>query len=98
MSIRKKAGSRFSAFGGELTGKILYLRPNRTIVQTWRSSSFKKGDRDSILSLNFYKAAGGAQVHLEHVQVPNHDYAGVNKGWKTFYWKPWAAYLKKKKR
>jgi activator of HSP90 ATPase len=94
VTIRNQVGAPFKAFGGMLTGKILYLAPGRTIVQRWRSSEFHKGDPDSILILNFSKVRGGARIDLAHIHVPDHDYAGIKQGWPDYYWKPWAAYLK----
>lgn len=55
-------------------------------------------DPDSILILRFDKARGGARISLVHVNVPDHDFKGVTRGWPNFYWKPWRAYLKRKTR
>jgi len=97
--ISQKVGGKWSAFGGMLVGKNLVLIPNRMIVQTWRSSEWKKKDPDSILVVSFEKSvAGGAQVQLVHVGVPEYDHAGVTHGWPKFYWEPWKAYLAAKKR
>src|SRR5262249_39442598 len=96
--VQKKVGSRFSAFGGMLSGRILYLIPGRQIVQAWRSAKFHKGDPDSTLILNFVKTRSGAEVRLAHIHVPDHDYADINKGWPRYYWKPWAAYLKRQRK
>jgi activator of HSP90 ATPase len=96
--ISNKTGAPFRAFGGMLTGKILFLAPGRTIVQTWRSKKFHKGDRDSILILNFSKVRKGTRIDLAHIHVPDHDYADIKKGWPRYYWKPWAAYLKRKQK
>lgn len=38
------------------------------------------------------------RIELVHVNVPSHDYHGVNKGWKNYYWKPWRKYLARKLR
>jgi uncharacterized protein YndB with AHSA1/START domain len=57
--INGKAGGRFTAFGGQLEGKILFLARGKQIVQVWRASHWKKDDW-SILVLNFSKVAGGA--------------------------------------
>ena len=82
-----------------LLGKNLVLIPNRMIVQTWRSSEWKKADPDSILVVSFEKSAsGGAQVDLEHVGVPEYDRTGVTQGWVKYYWEPWKAYLAARKR
>lgn len=96
--ISPKVGGKWSAFGGMILGKNLVLIPNRMVVQTWRSSAWKKSDPDSILVVSFEKAPGGAQIALDHAGVPSYDYDGVTKGWVKYYWEPWKAYLGKGKR
>jgi len=92
--VSRKVGGKWSAFGGMILGRNLALIPNRMIVQSWRSSEWKKADPDSVLIVSFEKSAdGGAQVHLVHAGVPEHDHAGVTQGWVKFYWDPWKAYL-----
>jgi activator of HSP90 ATPase len=92
--ISSKLGGKWSAFGGMILGKNLVLIPNRMVVQTWRSSEWKKADPDSILIVNFEKyGGGGAQVDLVHVGVPPYDHDGVTQGWVKYYWEPWKAYL-----
>ena len=95
--ISRTAGGRFTAFGGQLQGRTLLTVPKRLIVQAWRSSQWKAGDPDSILILQFSKAARGSTIDLVHVNVPAHDHKGVTQGWRTYYWKPWRSYLAKKK-
>lgn len=96
--ISSKVGGKWSAFGGMILGKNLVLIPNKMIVQTWRSSAWKKADPDSILVVTFEKAAGGgAQVDLVHVGVPPYDHKGVTEGWVKYYWEPWKAYLARKR-
>jgi activator of HSP90 ATPase len=94
--ISKKAGGNWTAFGKMLLGKNLVIIPNKMIVQTWRSSEWKKSDPDSILVVTFEKAEGGAKVDLVHVGVPEYDHEGVTKGWVKYYWEPWKAYLHSK--
>ena len=96
--ISRKLGGKWSAFGGMILGKTLALVPNRMIVQTWRSSAWKKTDADSILVVRLEKALGGARVHLAHVGVPPYDHKGVTRGWKKYYWEPWREYFKGRKR
>jgi len=38
--VGPRPGSRFSAFGGALSGRMLYTVPRRLIVQAWRSTAF----------------------------------------------------------
>ena len=96
--ISAKPGSTFNAFGGALTGRMLHTVPGRLIVQAWRSTAFHKRDHDSTLILRFLPAGRSrgktrGRIDLVHVNVPSHDYHGVNKGWKNYYWKPWRKLL-----
>jgi activator of HSP90 ATPase len=96
--ISPKVGGKWSAFGGMILGKNLDLVPNRMIVQSWRSSAWKKSDPDSVLIVRFEKSPGGATAYLAHVGVPQHDHEGVTQGWKKYYWEQWEKYLAVRKR
>ncbi len=94
VSIDPRVGGKFSAFT-MLTGKFVYLKKNKTIVQTWRSKLFKKRDPDSILILHFHKVKGGTRIELIHTGLPDYEYGPVMKGWPKYYWNPWRKYLLK---
>jgi len=94
VTIGARAGARFEAFGGALSGRILQVVPGRLIVQSWRSTQFGKRDLDSTLVLSFWKERRGGRIELTHVNVADSDFAGVSEGWGKFYWTPWRAYLK----
>ena len=97
--VSRKVGGKWSAFSGMILGKNLVLIPNRMIVQSWRSAEWKKTDPDSVLVVSFERsAAGGGQVHLVHVGVPEYDHQGVTQGWVKFYWEPWKTYLASRER
>ena len=55
--VSRKVGGKWSAFSGMILGKNLVLIPNRMIVQSWRSSEWKKADPDSVLVVSFEKSA-----------------------------------------
>jgi activator of HSP90 ATPase len=93
--VSAKKGAAFSAFGGALTGRILQLVPKRLIVQSWRASHWNRDDLDSILILSFHAEGRGGRIELVHVNVPEHDLAGVSEGWHIYYWIPWRSYLRK---
>lgn len=92
--ISRKVGGKFTAFAGQLAGKNLFLLPGKQIVQLWRATHWKKEDW-SILVLTFSRVAGGAQIDLVHIGVPNYDHKGVRKGWPKYYWRPWKKFLAK---
>ena len=92
--VAPRAGAKFSAFGGTLLGKILQVVPKRLIVQSWRANNWKASDMDSTLILTLLP--GGRRstlVDILHVNVPEHDFAGVSQGWERYYWAPWREYL-----
>ena len=91
--VGRRVGSKFSAFDGVITGTLLGIVPTRMIVQSWRTSHWKKTDLDSILVLTFSKTKRGGRIDLVHANVPEHDHDGVSQGWEKYYWKPWRAYL-----
>jgi activator of HSP90 ATPase len=94
--VSGKVGGKFTAFGGAIAGRNLVLVPNRMIVQAWRATHWPRTDPDSILILRFSNAPGGGRIDLVHVNVPEHDHLGVTKGWASYYWEPWKAYLRKR--
>ena len=97
VTIGSKPGSTFRAFGGALSGKVLFTRPGRMIVQTWRSTNFGKRDLDSTLILTFWPRGRSGRIQLVHANVADRDVRGVTEGWRKYYWKPWRAYLTKRR-
>ena len=93
VTISARPGTRFSAFNGMLCGRTLQTIPGRLIVQAWRSIGWKKDDLDSTLILRFTPQGRNGRIDLVHANVPDHDYRGVNNGWKKYYWRPWRKYL-----
>src|SRR5207245_11124157 len=90
-----RPGARVKAVNGALPGRMLYTVSGRLIGQAWRSTAFKKGDIDSTLILRFTPKGKRGRIDLTHVNVPAHDYRGVNSGWKKYYWRPWRKLLTK---
>lgn len=97
VSIQKKEGTKYTAHGSYITGKNLQLVKDKMIVQSWRSSDFKKADLDSILILLFEEKSKDAILTMVHANLPDHQYQQIKDGWNEFYWKPWKIYLAGKK-
>src|SRR5260370_41257454 len=64
VKIAAKAGAKFEAFGGALTGTVLRGVPNRLIVQSWRSTQFGRRDLDSTLVLPLSPGEGGGRIDV----------------------------------
>ena len=95
VTIAPQAGADFRAFDNALSGRILHILPKRLIVQSWRASHWSQEDLDSTLVLSFWPDEGSGRIELVHVNVADHDFAGVSQGWEQYYWTPWRKYLEK---
>ena len=93
VEISARSGTPFRAFNDVITGTTLQVVPKRLIVQAWRSPHWGPTDLDSTLILTFLPDKEGGRIELTHVNVVDDDFAGVSRGWETYYWTPWRAYL-----
>ncbi len=98
VTIGRTPGAEFRAFEGALSGTMLAVFSPTLIVQSWRSTEFKASDRDSTLILSFKPETDFGQINLVHLDVPDHDYDEVNRGWQQYYWTPWQEYLARRAR
>jgi activator of HSP90 ATPase len=96
VKVGSRPGALFSAFDGSITGQTLAVIAPRLIVQSWRSTNFLDDDPDSTLILTFSPDGKNGRIDLIHIDVPEQDYEGVDKGWKTYYWTPWKRWLTQK--
>jgi len=95
--VSSEPGSVFSAYGGDLRGKMLHVVRNKIIVQTWRGSDWDKKEMDSILTLVFNERDKGTELEMVHTNVPERFAADIREGWNEYYWKPWKIHIKKAK-
>ena len=47
---------------------------------------------------HFWPRGKTGRIRLVHVNVADRDARGVTEGWRTHYWKPWRAYLRKQRK
>ena len=63
-----------------LRGQTLMIVPDHLIVQSWRASSWKKNDPDSVLILQFDRVKNGGRITLLQANVPQHAYRNIKEG------------------
>lgn len=90
-------GGEVSAFDGYITGRNLELVPGERIVQSWRTTQFEEDHEDSILTVTFEDANGGALLTLVHANVPDEQTSYEQGGWEEYYFEPMKAYFSKLK-
>ena|SRR5688572_794062 len=91
--ITNGVGTRFSAYGGYITGITVDLVPGKRIVQAWRGKNWPKGAY-SIVCIEL-EAAGRKRTRLNFSQygVPDKFHARISQGWKENYWTPLKQWL-----
>lgn len=93
--ISRKVGGAFTCYGTYLAGFNVDLVPGKRIVQARRSSGWPKGTF-SIATFAMSRSRGGkTKLAFTQVGVPASSRMHINKGWRTYYWKPLKAYLEK---
>jgi len=91
--ISDKEGKSFSAGDGYITGKNLLLVKGHLIVQSWKASDWDKGALDSVFVIRLEPKGKDTVLHATHANVPDEHAAGIDDGWRTYYWEPWKKYL-----
>jgi uncharacterized protein YndB with AHSA1/START domain len=90
-----KVGAAFTAWDGYISGRNIELVRGKRIVQSWRTSRFTDAEPDSIITVTLALAKGGADLLLEHADVPDGDaHKGYeNGGWEEHYFTPMKEYF-----
>lgn len=92
-----KAGARFTAWDGYISGKHLELDRGKRIVQEWITTEWPDGAPPSRVEWTFTAKDGGAEATLVHSAVPASQVEAYRKGWVDYYWTPLKQYLLKPK-
>lgn len=93
--VSGRAGGRFTAWDGYISGRTLELEPDQRIVQAWRTTEFLDDAPDSHLEVSLEKVKSGTKVSLTHTGLPSGTAAAYKQGWRDFYFTPMKAYLGK---
>ncbi|MCI4363032.1 MAG: SRPBCC domain-containing protein [Thermoplasmata archaeon] len=91
-SMARRSGAPFSHYDGSLTGFVVELVPDRRIVLAWRANSWPAGEF-SIARFALTKLRGGTRLVFDQYGIPSSDFAGIQSGWRDFYWTPLRAYF-----
>lgn len=75
-------GSEFSLWDGDITGKNLEFIKDKKIVQEWY---FGDKPEQSIVTITIQPDKGNSVVTVEHVNIPDEDFADIAEGWREYY-------------
>ena len=92
--IGKTVGDQFSAFNGYATGENLELKPNKLIVQSWRSSDWPKGHYSTVY-FELKPEKNDTLLKFHQTGVPGEYVEDISNGWMEYYWNPIKEMFKK---
>lgn len=92
--VSDKIGEEFTAWSGYIEGRNLELEPYKKILQSWRTSQFKKDEEDSQIEIRLNQLKDQTELTLRHTNVPKSGEHYI-KGWESNYFQPMKIYFKK---
>ncbi len=97
--ISDKKGARFTVWDGYITGRNVTLVPGKRIVQSWRTTQFRKADPDSQIEVLLRRMpSGSTRLTLRHTHVPDGHTSYRDGGWQENYFKPMKEFFAAKKK
>lgn len=85
--ISRRAGGRFWAWNGHITGFNLVVKPGEKIVQAWRATGWWP-DHYSVAAFLLKRVRHGTRLEFTQIGIPPHRYSGHYRGWIEAYWTP----------
>jgi len=94
-----KVGDKYMATDDYIWGTNLELVPGKKIVQSWRSTDFVDGEKDSVITVTLEPVAGGTMLTLQHSDIPDTQAdGGYEQGWFDYYFEPMKSYSPRPRR
>ncbi|KAF9429793.1 hypothetical protein BGZ94_009487 [Podila epigama] len=84
-TIEPKVGSKFSLFGGTVSGEIKELVEDKKIVQTWRLNSWPAG-HFSTVTMDISQNTNSTVVKVKQDGVPIGEQDITRQNWSNYYW------------
>jgi len=90
--LEAEAGGALKCFGGQITGRMIELVPNRRIVQAWHVAMWPEGIY-SIVKFELEERGSETRLILDHAGFAKEDRDHLDAGWPRMYWEPLKKYL-----
>ena len=81
-TMNAEAGTEFSLWEGDITGKNLEIITNKKIVQEWY---FGDQPEKSIVTIKIFENKKGTQLEVIHENIPDEDFENIVEGWNEYY-------------
>ena len=75
-------GTKFSLWGGSITGINQEFEENKRIVQKW---FFGEDEAESIVTMKLHPHKKGTSLELIHTNIPEEAFGNISDGWDEDY-------------
>lgn len=86
VKLSREIGSTFEFFGGNVSGEILELVPDKKIVQTWRLSSWPAGHFSKV-TLELEQGTDCVVLKMHQTGIPVGEEELTRTNWSGYYWR-----------
>ncbi|KAI7827121.1 activator of Hsp90 ATPase [Gamsiella multidivaricata] len=83
--IEAKVGSKFSFFGGNVSGEIKELVEDKKIVQSWRLGSWPAGHYSTV-TMDISENTNSTVIKFRQEGVPVGEQDITRQNWNSYYW------------
>lgn len=80
--IQPVPNTEFEIFDGSISGKMLELVPNQSVVQEWY---FGDQEEKSIVTFNIHPKKGKVSLEVRHTNIPDEVYDEIAEGWEKYF-------------
>ena len=92
-----RAGGKFTAWDGYISGKFLELEEGKKVVHEWMTTEWPTGYPPSLVELTFKEKERKTELTMIHSRAPAEQAKEYAQGWKDYYWEPLKEYFRKHK-
>src|SRR5687768_12868305 len=93
--IDPSVGSKYTAWNGYISGKLVVLDLGRRIIMSWRTTDFPRDAADSKVEVHFEALGGSTRVTILHTDIPEGQGEKYRQGWNDNYFAPMLTYFTK---
>ena len=86
--IDPDVGTKFTAWDGYITGKLITLDLGRRIIMSWRTTEFPRDAADSRVEIHLEALGGNTRVTILHTEIPAGQGEKYRAGWMEHYLDP----------
>ena len=77
-----QAGSEFSLWEGDISGKNIEFIQDKRIVQEWYFGDQKE---ESIVTISIFPDKEKSNLNIEHTNIPDEEFDNIAEGWREYY-------------